>query len=879
MNDNKTIEQQRLQKQWHDEEQWYKWGPYLSERQWGTVREDYTAEGEAWNAFPHKHARMRTYRWGEDGLAGISDEKQTLCFALSLWNGKDPFLKERMFGLSNEQGNHGEDVKELYYYLDNTPTHSYMKMLYKYAQTEFPYDELVSKNDDRGLTNLEYELLDTGLFKDDRYFDVQVEYAKNGIDDILIRLTIHNRASEAAQLQLLPTLWFRNRWSWQEEEGKPWIQRIESTTDGIQQVRAHHERLGDYVLSFQAPDAVLMTENETNRERVFGETNDSPFVKDAFHDAVTSGKLAPFDEQPTGTKCAPVYALTIEAGQSVEIRLRLSQNETADPLGAEFDGVFETRIQEADEFYAHLTKGNTPDDAQIKRQAWAGLMWSKQYYKYNVRRWLEGDPGAPPPPPERWQGRNADWQHLNAEHIMIMPDKWEYPWFAAWDQAFQAIAVEPIDLGFAKHQLYLHADPQYQASDGRLPAYEWDFSANNPPLRAAISWLFYVQEQQLTGKKDYEFLSTMFERLRPNYEWWTTQVSGKNDGLFKGGFLGLDNISLFDRQEEIPGGGELDQADATAWMATYTLYMMRIAVELAQEDQATFEPLACYYLEHYFRISSALERVSRLWISDDNPESDNGFSYDVLHMPDGEQIPIPLRSMVGLANIFAVMTLEREVAKKLPDFYERVTKFANHPPSDDLCYCVINDNPERDSILFALLSADQLRRLNTFLFSEAELLAPGGIRSLSKIYEQPYEMEIDGEVHEIHYTPGESDSNMYGGNSNWRGPVWFPMNFFIYKALQAFGDYYGDKVEVALPFGSDNKGDMSDAAGFLADRMWSIFRRGENGLRPLNGTDEIYANNPHFKDLILYYEHFDGDTSRGLGASHQTGWTALITCM
>jgi len=374
-------------------------------------------------------------------------------------------------------------------------------------------------------------------------------------------------------------------------------------------------------------------------------------------------------------------------------------------------------------------------------------------------------------------------------------------------------------------------------------------------------------------------LSTMFERLRPNYEWWTTQVSGKNDGLFKGGFLGLDNISLFDRQEEIPGGGELDQADATAWMATYTLYMMRIAVELAQEDQATFEPLACYYLEHYFRISSALERVSRLWISDDNPESDNGFSYDVLHMPDGEQIPIPLRSMVGLANIFAVMTLEREVAKKLPDFYERVTKFANHPPSDDLCYCVINDNPERDSILFALLSADQLRRLNTFLFSEAELLAPGGIRSLSKIYEQPYEMEIDGEVHEIHYTPGESDSNMYGGNSNWRGPVWFPMNFFIYKALQAFGDYYGDKVEVALPFGSDNKGDMSDAAGFLADRMWSIFRRGENGLRPLNGTDEIYANNPHFKDLILYYEHFDGDTSRGLGASHQTGWTALITCM
>lgn len=871
-----NLEQQRLERQWANEENWYKWGPYLSERQWGTVREDYTAEGEAWEAFPHEHARMRTYRWGEDGLGGISDDTQTLCFALALWNGQDPFLKERMFGLSNEQGNHGEDVKELYYYLDNTPTHSFMRMLYKYPQAEFPYEQLVSENEQRKPTDREFELLDTGLFSKGRYFDVVVEYAKNNTDDLLIRLTIHNRAGQAAPLHVLPTLWFRNRWSFNVDKAKPRIERVDDGPEGIGRLRATNEKMGTYTLSFQAADAVLMTENETNTERVFNQPNTSPFVKDAFHDAITTGNLAPFNKQPTGTKAAPVYALTIGAGQSVEIRLRLSQDD-APALDGEFDQIFADRQREADDFYAPLTKDNTPDDARIKRQAWAGLMWSKQYYHYNVRRWLEGDPGSPPPPPERWQGRNSDWQHLNAEHIMIMPDKWEYPWFAAWDQAFQAIAVENIDLEFAKQQLYLHADPQYQAPDGRLPAYEWDFSANNPPLRAAISWLFYRQEYEFTGKRDYEFLSTMFERLRPNYEWWTTQVGGKQDGLFQGGFLGLDNISLFDRQKKIPGGGELDQADATAWMATYTLYMMRIAVELAHDDPTTYEPLSCYYLDHYIRIGTALQKVADLWIDEQDPASNNGFSYDILHMPDGKQIPIPIRSLVGLANLFAVMTLDRGKAKSLPAFYQKVQEYISSPPSENACYCIIDENPDNACILFGLLSDQQLERLCGFVFSEDELLAPGGIRSLSKVYEKPYTMTIAGKEHEIHYTPGESDSGMFGGNSNWRGPVWYPFNFFIVKALEEFGSYYGERVQVALPQGSNNRGTLSDAATFLSNRLWHAFRPDAEGQRPCHGEDTIYATDPHFKDLILYYEHFDGDTSRGLGASHQTGWTALIT--
>ncbi|UHG94059.1 MGH1-like glycoside hydrolase domain-containing protein [Spirosoma oryzicola] len=866
-----NLEKQRLSRQWAKEENWYKWGPYLSERQWGTVREDYTAEGEAWDAFPYEHARMRVYRWGEDGLGGISDETQTLCFALSLWNGQDPYLKERMFGISNEQGNHGEDVKELYYYLDNTPTHSYMRMLYKYPQTAFPYDQLVDENAKRDQSEREFELLDTGIFNDSAYFDVEVEYAKKDTDDILIRLTIHNRADKEATLYLLPTLWFRNRWSFHPETQKPAIEKVDAS-----HLRAVHESLGTYTLTFHPTDTILVTENETNQERVFGNQNESPFVKDAFHDAITTGQTSPFDEQPTGTKCAPVYKLTLDAGQSTTVCLRLSQQSDAS-LDDEFDAIFAERKKEADEFYAPLTEGNTPDDAQIKRQAWAGLLWSKQYYHYNVRRWLEGDPGHPIPPAERWNGRNADWQHLNAEHIMIMPDKWEYPWFAAWDQAFQSIAVEDIDLEFAKHQLYLHADPQYQAPDGRLPAYEWDFSAANPPLRAAISWLFYRRERELTDKKDYDFLITMFDRLRPNYEWWTNQVSGKEDGLFQGGFLGLDNISLFDRNEEIPGGGTLDQADATAWMATYTLYMMRIAVELAQKDPDVYEPLSCYYFDHYIRISNALQRVATLWIDDDDEESNNGFTYDVLHMPDGEKIPIPLRSLVGLANLFAVMTLDHETASALPSFYQKVQDYLKNPPSENPCYCVINEDPEKDCILFGLLSANQLERLSGFLFSEAELLAPGGIRSLSKVYEEPFTMEIAGEENEIHYTPGESDTKMFGGNSNWRGPVWYPLNFFIVGALQEFGNYYGDRVQVALPSGSDNKGTLNDAAAFLSKRLWHAFRPNEKGERPCHGTDTIYATDPHFKDLILFYEHFDGDTSRGLGASHQTGWTALVT--
>jgi hypothetical protein len=876
---NTTIEQQRLERQWEKKENWYQWGPYLSERQWGTVREDYSADGSAWDYLPHEMARSRTYRWGEDGLAGISDDTQTLCFALGLWNGNDPYLKERLFGLTNEQGNHGEDVKELYYYLDNTPTHSYMRMLYKYPQTTFPYQQLVDENNRRSFQDREYELLDTGLFDDNRYFDVVIEYAKGGPDDMAIRLTIHNRASEAAPLHILPTLWFRNRWTFGLEPEKPRIERMDNSADGLHHVRAIHSRLGNYILSFQEPERVLMTHNETNQQRVFDRENSSPLVKDAFHEAVTSGNYSPFDQHPDGTKCAPVYSFTIDAGASVEVKLRLHREQADAPLSDAFDELFAERQREANEFYAALTPDATPEDAQIKHQAWSGLLWSKQYYDYNIGDWLRGDPGQPMPPPERWHGRNSDWQHINAHHILLMPDKWEYPWFAAWDLAFHATALAPVDLQFAKEQLYLLADPTYQAADGRLPAYEWNFSDNNPPLRGGLSWLFFDQELRSTGKRDVEFLRIMQNRLRANYEWWTTRAGGQSADLFQGGFLGLDNVSLFDRSEGVPGGGTLDQADATAWMATYTVYMMRISLELAQDDPVTYESLAVYYFERYIQIADALQKIATLWIKGDDDESNNGFSYDVLHLPDGDSIPLAIRSMVGLSNMFCVMTMDQGKAKALPAFYERVQQYLREKQGEKPCYVVVEEDPDKNCILFSLLSCDQLERLSTYLFNEEEMLAPGGIRSLSKVYKEPFEQELAGDQYEIHYVPGESDSGMFGGNSNWRGPVWLPMNFMIVSALREFGKYYGDQVKAELPFGSGNQGNLTQAADFLTDRIWSIFRRDEQGCRPAHGPHDQYRDDPHFKDLLLFYEHFDGDTSRGLGASHQTGWSALVAVL
>ncbi|GAB3966899.1 glucosidase [Spirosoma terrae] len=870
-------EQQRLDQEWNKEANWYQWGPYVSDRQWGTVREDYSADGTAWAYLPHDMARSRTYRWGEDGIGGISDNTQTLCFALALWNGKDPYLKERLFGLSNGEGNHGEDVKELYYYLDNTPTHSYMRMLYKYPQAAFPYEKLRTENARRSLTEREYELLDTGLFDDNQYFDVFIEYAKADTNDLAIKITIHNRSEKAAPLSILPTLWFRNRWSFGLEKERPRIERMEASSDGVCQVRAMHERLGAYVLSFQTPEQVLMTENETNQQRVLGKENTSPFVKDAFHDAVTSRQYAPFNQQPDGSKCAAVYNVAVGAGESVEIRLRLHQQEIDSPLGESFNQLFASRQQESDDFYADLTTGLSPDDAQIKRQAWAGLLWSKQYYNYAVARWLKGDPGQPMPPPERWHSRNSDWQHVNAEHILLMPDKWEYPWFAAWDLAFHATALAPVDLRFAKEQLYLLADPNYQGTSGQLPSYEWDFSANNPPIRGGFAWLFFEQERLDTGVRDTGFLAIMFDRLRANYEWWSTRAGGKVSNLFQGGFLGLDNVSLFDRSEGIPSDGKLDQADATAWMATYTVYMMRITLELAKSDPETYEPISIYYFDRYVQIAKALQDIALLWITDD--ESNNGFSYDVLHLPSGESIPLALRSMVGLSNLFCVMTMSLEQAKAFPAFYGRVRGYIDEQKVEKSCYLVVEEDPEQDCMLFSLLSCDQLERLSSYLFNEAELLGPGGIRSLSKAYKQPYEQKIAGERYEIHYVPGESDSGMYGGNSNWRGPVWMPMNYLLVKALEEFGKYYGDQISVELPTGSGNWGNLSQAAEFLTQRMWSIIRADDQGKRPCYGNDAQYSKDPYFKDLILFFEHFDGDTSRGLGASHQTGWSAMLTVL
>ena len=847
---------------------WKKWGPYLSERQWGTVREDYSEHGNAWDYFPHDHARSRVYRWGEDGIAGISDEMQRICFAVALWNGKDPILKERLFGLTGNEGNHGEDVKELYYYLDSTPTHSYMKHLYKYPQAEYPYADLVNTNRNRNRFEKEYELLDTGLFNNGKYFDIVTEYAKQNAEDIYIRINIHNRADETAFLALLPTLWFRNLWSFGLLNEKPSITKLNDFS-----VQLQHPELGTYYFSYDKPLRTLFTENETNTQRLYDQPNATPFVKDAFHTAVIDQQYDLLQEKKQGTKLAPMYEVNLAAKESTNIYLRLGRELPVEPLSADkAEEVFSTRIAEADEFYDTILVQENKEQSSIQRQAFAGMLWSKQYFNIDIPRWLNGDKGQIAPPEARKTGRNHHWHSLNNEDIISMPDKWEYPWYAAWDLAFHCVPLSMIDPQFAKEQHILFLREWYMHPNGQLPAYEWSFGDVNPPVHAWSCLQVYKMEKEKTGKGDIDFLERVFQKLLINFTWWVNRKDHKGNNVFEGGFLGLDNIGVFDRSNMIPGGGVLEQADGTSWMAMYSLNMLEMALEIAQYNK-NYEDVTTKFFEHFVYIAESLNRIGENWTG--SWDEEEGFFYDVLAMPDGRYIPLKVRSLVGLSTMFAVLVLKKEQLEKVPEFYRRLKWFQKYR-KDNGQYLVIENLKQHDDILLSLVPKDRLQRLLKALLDEKEFLSKGGIRSISKIHEHGYSVNINGEEFGLDYQPAEGTSSLFGGNSNWRGPVWMPMNYLLVKALKQYCDYYGSDCKVEFPTGSGNKMMLSEVSEEISKRLVSIFEMGEDGHRPANDQYAIYRDDPHFKDLILFYEYFHGDTARGVGASHQTGWTGVV---
>ena len=866
---NPSPEQQRIDAG----KSWLTWGPYLSERQWGTVREDYSPHGTAWDSFPHDHARSRVYRWGEDGLAGISDDKQRLCFAVSLWNGRDPILKERLFGLTGPEGNHGEDVKELYYYLDSTPTHSYMKHLYKYPQAAFPYGDLVHTNQQRGKHEPEYELTDTGLFNENRYFDVVTEYAKADADDILIRITIHNRAAEAADLTLLPTLWFRNLWSFGLIGEKPELSLV--SHDGFGHVRARHEELDEYQFYFQSAQHTLFTENETNTERLYGYAGGSPFVKDAFHRAVVNHDYGWLEGRSAGTKVAPVYALTVAAGGSESVCLRLVKNPVKkNPFGKSFDTVFADRQREANEFYGQFVAAHVdPELATIQRQAFAGMLWSKQYYNIDIPRWLAGDPGQTPPPVSRKTGRNHQWESLNNEDIISMPDKWEYPWYAAWDLAFHCVPLAMIDPGFAKSQLLLFLREWYMHPNGQIPAYEWAFGDVNPPVHAWACWQVYQIEKTRKGVADIDFLKKAFHKLSLNFTWWVNRKDAHGKNVFEGGFLGLDNIGVFDRSAALPGGGRLEQADGTAWMGMYCLNMLEIALEITRHD-AAFEDMATKFFEHFVYIAESLNRIGQDADMAGAWDEEQGFFYDVLALPDGRHVPLKVRSLVGLSTLFAVLPLDMTLLDNAPEFTFRLKWFTEYRAKLANYQVIEESGPEH--ILLSLIPPRRIQRLLQAMLDENEFLAPGGIRSISKIHQHGYQVDINGEQFGLRYDPGESSTGAFGGNSNWRGPIWMPMNYLLVQALRQYDRYYGDTLQVEYPTGSGQMMSLGRVADELTGRLVSLFRKDANGNRPIHDGDERYRSDPHFTDLVLFYEYFHGDTGRGVGASHQTGWTGVV---
>lgn len=842
------------------------WGPYLSSRQWGTVREDYSTDGQAWQYFPHDHARSRAYLWGEDGIGGISDINQQLCFAPAFWNGKDPILKERLFGLSNPEGNHGEDVKELYYYLDNLPTHYYMKYLYKYPQEEFPYDQLVSENARRSNEADEYELLDTGIFNENKYFDIFLEYAKNGSRDIFIKIEAINRGPENAQLTLLPTVWFYNFWQF----GYPGVPKPVIQNAGNNSLKISHHRLGIYYLYFTPTEDILFTENETNTERLFGRKNNNIFVKDAFHSAIIEGKnFNELKEQCEGTKCALVYRATIQPGSSYTIYLRLSGDIQKSPFPEQFEDIFVTRKKEADDFYNSLHfRDLTPEHLNIQRQAFAGMLWNKQFYHYDVERWINGSDGITPKSDQRLNGRNSAWKYLKNHDILSMPDNWEYPWYASWDMAFHCITMALIDPVFAKHQLSLLMREWYMNPQGQLPAYEWNFSDVNPPVHAFAALMIYQAEERFFGQGDTNFLKEIFQKLLINFTWWTNRKDTLGNSVFEGGFLGLDNIGLFNRNMAMPKGVILEQADGTSWMGMYALDMMNMALQIATEDPS-FENAATKFYEHFVIISQALN-VLGLWDEEDK------FYYDYLNAKGRDPMPLQVRSIVGLIPLFAVSIIDDAVKEPLSDFAKRMEWLQNYRKQNNL-YLPSETKDNEDCTLLSLVNRTKLETLLQRIFDESEFLAPGGIRALSKYYEDhPYSINLGNESYTIHYTPGNSDSRLFGGNSNWRGPVWMPINYLLLGSLRTFGSFYEDDLQVEFPTGSGRKMSLNDACSELKKRLLSIFEKDTNNNRPVYGKYNWFYSKPENQNLVLFHEYFHGDTSQGMGASHQTGWTGLV---
>jgi len=870
-----TKEQSRLQQARQGTSDWKKWGPYLSERQWGTVREDYSQDGNAWDYFSHDQARSRAYHWGEDGLAGISDDRQRLCFSISLWNGKDPILKERCFGLTNSESNHGEDVKEYYFYLDSTPTHSYMKYLYKYPHAAFPYNDLVTTSKGRNRGDMEYELLDTGIFDSDRYFDVFVEYAKQSAEDILIQISISNRGPESATVHVLPTLLFRNTWTWWPDTVKPSLKKAGSKKDAAI-IAASHDQLGDRYLYCEGNTELLFTENETNNERIFGTPNASPFVKDGINNYVVNGKKDVVNPQGTGTKAAAHYSITVGAGQTAKIRLRLTDlapTTVSDPF-AGFDEIMQSRLKDADEFYQAITPERvSKDEALVMRQALAGMLWSKQYFAFDLHKWLL-EHGVDSMRPGQKSMRNSDWFHMVNEHVISMPDKWEYPWYAAWDLAFHSIALSAVDVDFAKEQLDLMLQMSYLHPTGQIPAYEWNFSDVNPPVHAFSTIFLYRTEQALKGEGDLDFLARSFSKLMLNFSWWVNRKDRYGKNLFEGGFLGLDNIGVFDRSAALPTGGHLEQADGTAWVSLFCQNMLEISVELAAHNPA-LEDMALKFADHFLLVAHAMNQVGDggMW------DEEDGFYYDVLRLPDGTATRLKVRSMVGLLPICATTVIEpwqRErvpmVAEVLRDRLRRMPELREsiHPTgAGHLGYA--------DRGIIALVNPERLRRILTRMLDENEFLSPYGIRALSRYHaDHPYVFNTGGQDYRVNYLPAESDTGMFGGNSNWRGPVWMPVNVLLLRALLSFYCFYGDNFKIECPTGSGKLMNLFEVAQEISNRLKKIFLRDQSGRRPVYGGSEKFQTDPHWKDYVLFYEYFHGDNGAGLGASHQTGWTGLV---
>jgi hypothetical protein len=858
------AERERLLEERRKEKHWRRWGPYLAERAWGNPREDYSPYGTAWDYFTHDHARSRAYRWTEDGIAGICDNHQRLCLAFAFWNGRDPILKERLFGLGGPEGNHGEDAKEYYYYLYSTPTHSYMKYLYKYPQSEFPYARLVDVNRQRSRSEQEHELIDTGIFDENRYFDIFIEYAKADCDDVLARVTIVNRSPDPASLYILPTLWFRNTWSWGYGTPRPELERLDSHT-----IAAREQSLGEFKLWLEDGPPLLFTENESNAKLLWNYDGGSTYTKDAFHRYLIHGEKEAVNPNETGTKACGVYRLEMKSGGAKVLLFRLYSGEAPLP---DFHQVFLDRVEEADDFYSFAPARLSDDARMVQRQAFAGLLWSKQFYHYVVEQWLKGDPAGPQPPPERQGGRNRSWIHVYNDDVLSMPDKWEYPWFAAWDLAFHMIPFAMIDPDFAKRQLALLLREWYQSPNGQLPAYEWEFSDVNPPVHPWACWRVFKIDYRLTGKPDHEFLEAAFHKLLMNFTWWVNRKDSEGNNIFEGGFLGLDNIGLFDRGKPLPTGGFIEQADGTAWMGMFCLVMLRIAIELTPHDRS-YEDIASKFFEHFLYIASAMNRLGDGGLWDD----EDGFYYDWLRMPDGRKIPLRVRSLVGLIPLFAVTTLDAGAIDTMPGFKRRMTWFIKH--RSDLCgniASLMRPGMEERQLLSAV-HPSRLRRVLQIMLDENEFLSPHGIRGISRYHkDHPFVLRVDGQEHRVDYEPAESQTGMFGGNSNWRGPIWFPVNYLIIESLQRFHHYFGDDFRVECPTGSGVQMNLSQVAGELSRRLSRLFLRDEHGRRPVFGGAQKFQTDPHFRDHILFYEHFHGDNGAGLGASHQTGWTALV---